>query len=71
MNVEEIINRITEQRMEHIRRFPADLHLIEQDIRIAVAQAIEAALLSVAQDLPFTGNAVVQADIANARSRGE
>ena len=53
MNVQEIIDRITEERMEHIKRFPGDTYLIEQEIRIAAAQAIEAALKSVSQDLPF------------------
>ena len=52
MNPEEIITKVTEERMKHVRMFPGDTMLIEQETKIAVACGIEEALKSVMQDYP-------------------
>ena len=54
-DIQDIIDRITRERMRRVNLFPGDTMLIEQEIRIAVASGIEEALRSVMQDYPDTG----------------
>ena len=42
-NFDAIINRITEERMRRVKMFPSDTMMIEKQIRIAVAQALDEA----------------------------
>ena len=42
-NFDLIINRITEERMRRVKMFPSDTMMIEKQIRIAVAQALDEA----------------------------
>ena len=53
-DIQDIIDRITRERMRRVNLFPGDTMLIEQEIRIAVASGIEEALRSVMQDYPDT-----------------
>ena len=57
MNIIKTINIIVEKRMKHIRVFPGDTFLIEQELRIAVADAIQATLNDLVQTLP-AGNVI-------------
>lgn len=42
MDIPAEIERITKERMAEVRKFPADMQLIEQEIRIGVADAMTA-----------------------------